>query len=183
MADERKEEQGVERSRETGRSGIARRDPLADFWSHDPFSSMRQLSNQMDRWFFGDLFGRGLWPARGTRETSGAGFWSPQIETFQRGDQFVVRADLPGLRKEDVSVEVAGDSVILQGERREEQEESREGYYRSERSYGSFHRVVPLPEGTIAESAKASFKDGVLEVIMQAPPKEVSRGRKIEISE
>jgi HSP20 family protein len=177
------QQQGIEPRRETGRTGIARRDPFADFWSGDPFSSMRRLSDQMDRWIFGDLFGRSLWPSRAARETGGPAFWAPQIETFQRGDQFVVRADLPGLRKEDVNVEVTDAALVIQGERHEEHEENREGYYRSERSYGTFHRAVPLPEGTIAESAKASFKDGVLEVVMQAPPKEVSRGRRLEISE
>lgn len=179
---EGQEQQRVQPRRETGRTGIARRDHIGDLWGGDPFSSMRRLSDQMDRWFFGDLFGRSLWPSRTGRE-SGPGVWAPQIESFQRGDQFVVRADLPGLRKEDVNVEVTDDALVLQGERREEHEENREGYYRSERSYGSFHRVVPLPEGTIAESAKASFKDGVLEVSLQAPPKEVSRGRRLEISE
>jgi len=72
--------------------------------------------------------------------------WSPQIETFQRGDQFVVRADLPGLRKEDINVEVTEQGITLQGERRVEHEEEREGYYRSERSYGSFYRTIPSPK-------------------------------------
>jgi HSP20 family protein len=95
----------------------------------------------------------------------------------------VLRADLPGLAKEDVEVEVNEDSVTIRGERRHEREEEREGVYRSERSYGSFSRVVPLPEGTITDSAKATFRDGVLEVVMQAPGREVKRGRRIEIGE
>jgi HSP20 family protein len=94
----------------------------------------------------------------------------------------VVRADLPGLEKNDVKVDIADDVLTIQGERKQEHEEEHEGWYRSERSYGSFYRAVPLPEGTIADSAKANFKNGVLEVTLQAPPKEVSRGRRLEIS-
>jgi hypothetical protein len=67
-------------------------------------------------------------------------------------------------------------------ERRDELEEEREGLFTSERTYGSFCRVVPLPEGAIPDSGKASFKDGVLEVTVEAPPGEVSRGRRIDVS-
>ena len=80
-----------------------------------------------------------------------------------------------------MTVEINDDSVSIQGERKREHEEEREGYYRTERSYGSFYRVVPLPEGAITEQAKASFKDGVLEITMPAPPS--SKGRRLEISE
>jgi HSP20 family protein len=94
----------------------------------------------------------------------------------------LVRADLPGLRKEDVTVEISDDSLTIQGERRDEHEEEREGLFTSERTYGSFYRVVPLPEGAIPDSGKASFKNGVLEVTVEAPPREVSRGRRIDVS-
>ncbi len=137
------------------------RDPFGSFW-HDPFSLLQRESR----------------PNAGART-----LWTPQIETFQRGDQFVVRADLPGLKKEDVDIELTEDSLTIEGERREEREEDREGYYRSERSYGSFYRIVPLPEGAITESAKATFNNGVLEVTIQAPPKEVSRKRRLEITD
>jgi HSP20 family protein len=155
-----------------GRNEMAWRDPFSAFWS-DPFSFF-----QRDLW----PFQRESWPIRAAGQGA-TSMWAPQIETFQRGDQFVVRADLPGLKKEDVNVEVTDDAITIQGERREEREENREGYYRSERSYGSFYRAVPLPEGAITESAKANFKDGVLEINVQAPPHEVSRKRRLEIGE
>lgn len=163
-------QQGMQTTR--GRHEMSRRDPFAAFWT-DPFS----------------FFQRDLWPSqRESWHASATGHgspspWAPQIETLQRGDQFVVRADLPGLKKEDVNIEVTDDAITIQGERREEREEDREGYYRSERTYGSFYRVVPLPEGAITESAKAGFKDGVLEVTVQAPPREVSRRRRVEIGD
>ena len=174
--------QAMQKRRESGKSDVALRDPVAGSWGTDPFNMMRRFEDQMSRWFGDFGFGRDLWSPRQGSQT-GLSMWSPQIETFQRGDQFVVRADLPGLRKEDITIEVTEQGVTLQGERRVEHEEEREGYYRSERSYGSFYRMIPLPEGAIPESAKANFKDGVLEITVQAPPREVSRGRRIEISE
>jgi HSP20 family protein len=80
-------------------------------------------------------------------------------------------------------VDINDNVLTIQGERKQEHEEERDGWYRNERSFGSFHRAIPLPEGTIADSAKATFKDGVLEVVLQAPPREVSRGRRVEISD
>jgi HSP20 family protein len=111
------------------------------------------------------------------------GEWTPQVEVFHRNDELVVRADLPGLTKDDVKVDVTEKSITIQGERKREHEEEREGVYRSERSYGSFRRVIPVPEGTITDQAKASFKDGVLEITVPAPPEQVRRGRRLEISE
>ena len=154
--------QGLQNTR--GRGDIATRDPLTAFWN-DPFS-----------------FFQSDWPARFFGHAGQASrLFSPQIETLQKGDQFVVRADLPGLDKQDVSIEITDDSVIIQGERRDERTDDREGYYRTERSYGSFYRVVPLPEGAITETAKANFNNGVLEITVQAPPHEVSRRRRLEI--
>lgn len=144
-------------------------------WASDPFSVMGRLADQMDRWFLSRPAMGGLW-----RSGTGAS-WMPQIESFQRGNQFVVRADLPGLKKEDVTLEINDDSLTIQGERRDEHEEEREGLFSSERTYGSFYRVVPLPEGAIPDSARAAFTNGVLEVTVEAPPREVSRGRRIEI--
>jgi HSP20 family protein len=149
--------------------------------SRSSMTSRRELSR--DPWidsiqrFFGG-FGLG---AAGNR----IGDWNifnPQVETFQRGDQLVVRADLPGLSKDDINVDVTDDAIIISGERRDEFEDEREGVYRTERSYGSFYRAIPLPEGAIADNAKAQFKDGVLEITMPAPPREATRGRRIEIA-
>src|SRR5262249_12190231 len=101
----------------------------------------------------------------------------------QKGDKYIVRAELPGLKKDDVQVELTENALTIQGERREQHEEEREGYFQSEREYGTFYRSVPLPEGVITESAQGTFRDGVLEITMQAPPAEASRGRRIDIKE
>jgi HSP20 family molecular chaperone IbpA len=152
---------------ERGRSSLMnRRDTQRDLWM-DP----------IQRFF--NAFGLG---AAGNR-IGDWNMWNPQLETFQRGDELVIRADLPGLKKEDVNVEVTDDAIVISGERRDESVEDREGFYHSERSYGSFYRSIPLPEGTIGDNAKANFKDGVLEITMPAPPREAARGRRIEIGE
>jgi HSP20 family protein len=151
-----------------------------------PFAVMRRFAEEMDRLFddfrrgTGSLLPRLALPGEG-REAGEAG-WLPPVEVTERGGQLVIRADLPGLGKDDVKVEVRDDAIAIQGERRQEKEEKRRGFYRSERSYGSFYREIPLPEGTAAEQAKASFRNGVLEVTMPAPPK-AAKGRRLSIEE
>ena len=176
---ERKEKQSDERDQQGlqrggGRGESLSRDPFATFWGgRDPFAAFLEP--------FG-IATRNMWPFQSGR-TGGGQLWSPQLETVQRGDEFIIRADLPGLSKDDVTVDLTEDSVTIEGERREEHKEHREGYFRSERSYGSFRRTIPLPEGAITDSAKAQFSNGVLEIIVQAPPRDVSRGRRLEIGE
>lgn len=160
--------------RETEPNYPARRDQ----WSgSSAMSSWRAWTDQMERLF--NSFGLG---AAGNRIGDWS-MWNPQVETFQRGDQLVIRVDLPGMEKDDVSVEVTDDQVIVQGERRNDFEEERGGVYRSERSYGTFYRAIPLPLGAISDNVTANFKNGVLEITMPAPPPEASRGRRIEIGE
>jgi HSP20 family protein len=110
------------------------------------------------------------------------GPWSPQVEMFERDGELVLRADLPGLSKDDVNVELADNALTIEGERRAERKEKREGFYSSERSYGKFYRRMPLPQGVNTEDARASFRDGVLEVTMPAPKAETKTARKLEIS-
>jgi HSP20 family protein len=149
-----------------------------------PFSLMRRFGEDMERLFddfqgfrVGSLFGREFFPF--TKEFEHVN-WVPKVEVLQHNGELTVRADLPGLKKDDVKVEVTAEGLTLSGERKEEKEEEREGYYRSERSYGSFYRYIPLPEGVKTDSATAKFRDGVLEVSMQAPKRE-PHGRLLEI--
>jgi HSP20 family protein len=157
-------------------------------WPSNPFEFMDRMTEEMDRVFdrmfpgFG-LTRRSSFGRTPSRFFEQEGLWSPRVEAFQKGDRFIVRADLPGLKKDDVQVELADDVLTIRGERRAEHEEEREGYYHSEREYGHFERSVPLPEGVITESAQASFKSGVLEISMQAPPAEANRGRRLEIQD
>ena len=78
-------------------------------------------------------------------------------------------------------MEVTDDAITIQGERHQEHEERREGYYHTERSYGSFCRRIPLPDGVDADKADASFRDGVLEVTMPAPRRQATQPRRLEV--
>jgi HSP20 family protein len=147
---------------------------------------LERFADEVDRMFdefgLGRGWGLGRKWGRATPAAESA-MWTPRIDVSQRNNELVIRADLPGMNKDDVKVDVTDDGIVIQGERRREHEEEKGGIYRSERSYGSFYRAIPLPEGAITDQAKASFKDGVLEITMPAPPEQVTRGRRIEISE
>jgi HSP20 family protein len=160
--------------------------------SGSPFTFMRRFAEEMDRLFedFGletgfhvprfltrgrELLRREPWPA--SME------WSPKIDVQHREGQYVVRADLPGLNKEDVKVEISDDLLTIQGERKHEKKEEREGYRYSECSYGSFYRAIPLPEGVDASKATADFQKGVLEITIPAPALPEKKPRRLEVRE
>jgi HSP20 family protein len=169
--------------RERERQGMQRWEPQR---FGGPFELFDRISDEMDRTFgrvFRDIgFPSGVFSSR--RAARGdQGIWTPRIEAFQQGDKFIVRAELPGLKKDDVQVELTDQALTLRGERRSEQQEEREGVYVTEREYGEFYRVIPLPEGVISESAQATFRDGLLEITLQAPPAEANRGRRLEIED
>ena len=156
--------------------GLARQQPT--FFA-SPFALLERLSDEM-----ANMFGRApqnrLEFQPGTARLPSE--WQPSIDVFQRGNELVVRADLPGMTADDVTVEISDEALTISGERREEREEDRGGVYQVERTYGSFFRVVPLPEGAITDQVKANFRDGVLEITVPAPPDQVSRGRRVEIA-
>jgi HSP20 family protein len=154
---------------------------LTGVFMSDPLGFMRRMSEEMNQIFESAGLGGTLAGAGSAGRTSGTG-WMPQVEVRQRGSELVVRADLPGLEPDDVRVEVENNVLTVSGERRQEDEDEREGYFRSERSYGSFFRSIPLPEGVEEESIKASFDRGVLEVRVPIPEQQQRRGRRIEIN-
>ena len=156
-------------------------------YSSSPFSLMRQGIDEMDRWFSrltGSREGAGSWtsPSSWMQAAQRMGDWTPAIEAFQRGNEFVIRVDVPGMTRTDLHVETRDDAITISGERKQEQHEESEGMFWTERRYGSFSRTIPLPPGAIGESAKASFSNGVLEVVVQAPSAEARKGRRIDIS-
>jgi HSP20 family protein len=143
----------------------------SEFFSN-PFAVMRRMSEEMDR-TFGRVYGEG---GAGNR-----GSWLPAIEVAERSGQIQVHAELPGLRPEDVKVEITNDALIIQGERRSQHEEGEGQSYRSERRYGQFYREIPLPDGANTEQARAQFRDGVLEISIPVP-QQANQRRQIPIT-
>jgi HSP20 family protein len=162
---------------------LARRTESTAYPTFGPFSIMRRFGEDIDRMFanFGmgpSFFPTNLWQSG--REAMMAA-WTPRIEMTERDDgKLVISADLPGVKKEDLNVQVTEDAVTIEGERRQERTREERGLYQSERSYGSFYRAIPLPEGVEPESASAEFKDGVLQIEISAPERK-SRTHRLEI--
>lgn len=130
----------------------------------NPFALMRQFTDEMDR-----IFGQA------PRATGEEALWAPTIEVKEKDGKLFVTAELPGVKNEDIKVHIDGDSLIVEGERKQEKEEKGEGYYRSERSYGSFYRAIPLPEGVKGDQATAQFNNGVLQVTVPIPEAKAKR--------
>ncbi|HEX3157444.1 MAG TPA: Hsp20/alpha crystallin family protein [Gemmatimonadaceae bacterium] len=165
---------------------------LAGAFMANPFEFMRRVTADMDRVFEQAAYGGGELTTSGGSTTgrslaSSAGMggmtaWAPQIETFRRGDEIVVRADLPGVRKEDIQIDVSDDVLTLTGERQEQKEERDEGFFRREQRYGTFYRAIPLPEGVDEEQIEARYDNGVLEVKVPMPKQREQRGRRVQIN-
>ncbi len=134
-------------------------------WS--PWREMMSLRETMDRFFDEPATGRGssvFYPSIGIRETAG---------------ELVIEADLPGVREEDVEIEVEDNQLIIKGERRHSEEKKREDYYHLESSYGAFSRVISLPANVDSSKAEAEFDNGILEV--KLPKLEERKPKKISV--
>ncbi|MBN1870395.1 MAG: Hsp20/alpha crystallin family protein [Candidatus Omnitrophica bacterium] len=138
-----------------------------------PFSEIRNLHNEMNRLFD---FSFPHWDG----ETSlMSGQWTPAIDVHDSKDNIVIKADLPGLKKEDINVSVQDDLLTISGEKKKESEVKEEDYIRTERYYGSFHRALRLPGQVDAAKVNATFKDGVLQLTL--PKKEEAKPKQITI--
>jgi len=142
-------------------------------WGITPWRPFRDSEEWERR--FDDLFGRPSW--RLPVEERG---WMPALDVFEKEDRFVVKAELPGMKEEDIDVSVVGDTLSIKGEKKTETEVKEEDYYRCERSYGSFYRSIPLPPNVDANKIEASFDDGVLEVAL--PKSAKVKPKKIAVS-
>ena len=152
--------------------------------ARDPFAVLRQMTSELDRFFERPFDTAFRWPSLAATASADVARWAPQIDVFERDNRLVTRVDLPGLKKEDVKVEVTDGYLTISGERKSEQrEEEKDNVYRCERSYGSFYRAVPLPEGAKLEDVKATFADGVLDVSVPLPAKVETKPRTVKIEE
>lgn len=168
-------------NRQGQQTGMARPELFApSLLFTSPFSLVRLLNEELSRLFREVSSPASTLALRSSDER--AAVWSPQVDVSERDGQLVIRADLPGMEKGDVEIELLGDSIVLRGERREERSEDRQGIFHTEVSYGAFYRRIPLPEGAELTTAKASFNNGVLEITVQAPKSE-ERGSRLEIQD
>jgi HSP20 family protein len=149
----------------------------------DPFALLQQMTSDVDRLFGQRGWPSFPWPLFRSEPAAETPAWIPGIDVFERDNRLVTKVDLPGLKKEDVKVEVTEGHLAISGERKRETEEKKENFYRSEREYGSFYRAVPLPEGVKLEDVKATFADGVLEVSVPMPVQAAATVRKVEIQD
>ena len=140
----------------------------------DPFRDIATLQDRMHQ-IFGDHLDRGR-----SEEGLGTGVWMPAVDIYETKDAICVRAELPGVDKDAVSVEVKDGVLALRGERKFEKEVKEENYHRVERSYGTFHRSFSLPSSVDGERVTARMKDGVLEVTL--PKREEAKPKQIKIS-
>ncbi len=145
-------------------------------WS--PMKELEEMRRDMDRLFeeFFEPFRRRRrwWP-----KPSEAGVVVPSIDMYDRKNEIVVKAEIPGVDKKDIDLTITKDSLTLKGEVKREEEVKEEDYYACERSYGSFTRTIALPVEVDSEKAKATFKNGVLEIIL--PKKEEAKPKEIKV--
>ena len=138
----------------------------------EPLRELGSLQSEMNR-LFNTVFD--------TPTGSGAlRRWVPAMDLVETEDEFVLRADLPGMSEEDVKIEIEDNLLTVAGERQAEHEDRDQGFYRLERSFGSFQRSLTLPKGVNADAVKASFDRGVLEV--RIPKPEQSKPRRVSIA-
>lgn len=144
----------------------------------DPFAFLRRMTSDLDRFFERPA----SWAYR-PRWTFERKEWTPDVELFEKDHGLVARFDLPGMKKEEINVEILEGQLVVSGERKYEEKEEKEGFYRCEHEYGSFYRSIPLPEGAKTEGVTASLANGVLEVKVPLAARPEATTRKVEITE
>jgi HSP20 family protein len=161
------------RLRVRGRGEIRRRKMAIVRWL-DPFRDLSAIQERMNQ-IFEDALAR----SRGREEGLRTGMWTPAVDIYENNDFVVVKAELPGVEKNLISVEVKDGILSLRGERKFEKEVKEESYHRIERSYGSFQRSFSLPVSVDQNKVTAQFNDGVLEV--KLPKKEKAKPKQIQV--
>lgn len=140
----------------------------------DPFRDLTSIQERMNQ-IFEDALAR----SRGRDEGLRTGMWTPAVDIYEKDDAVVVKAELPGVEKNQISVEVKDGILTLRGERKFERDVKEESYHRIERSYGTFLRSFSLPVSVDQDQVKATFRDGVLEV--ELPKKEQAKPKQIKV--
>jgi len=141
----------------------------------DPWKDFGSLQERINRMFDDTI--RTLYPTDG--EELEKGTWAPAVDIYETNDSFVVSADLPGLNKDEIQIDLKDNTLTLKGEKKFEEKVSKDNYIRVERAYGSFVRSFTLPQNVDPEKIKAKYKEGVLE--MTIPKKEEAKPKQIKV--
>jgi HSP20 family protein len=136
----------------------------------DQLSTLRSEINRLFEEPFGGL----------TRASEFFDLWSPALDVYEDKDNIIVKAELPGLKKEEIDISIHEGSLHVSGERKQETEQKNTETYRTERFYGRFHRSLSLPKAVDAAKVEASYKDGVLTVTL--PKSEEAKPRQIQVN-
>ncbi|MCM8799483.1 MAG: Hsp20/alpha crystallin family protein [Candidatus Omnitrophica bacterium] len=140
----------------------------------DPFRELLDLEHEFRR-FFEDSFA--LLPERVSKE----GIWSPSLDIVEDKDNITIKADLPGVKQSDIDISISGDILTIKGERKREEEVKDKNYHRIERFYGNFTRSLTLPKYVDTNKVKATYKDGVLEIVLPKTEEVKPKQIKVEI--
>lgn len=143
----------------------------------DPFKELEDVSTRLNR-----LFGRSTLPVESDREMLAVADWMPSVDISETDSAYLVKAEIPGVKKEDVKVTIEDGMLTIQGERKQEKEEKGKKYHRIERSYGSFTRSFRVPDDADESAVKAEFKDGMLNITLNKSKKSRSNAVNVAIS-
>ena len=137
------------------------------------FGEMTAMQSRIDR-----MFSNPYWLTGRMDDDTNMGRWNPAVDLYEKNDHFVIKAELPGVDKKDIAIDLKDRVLTLSGERSHENEVKKENYYRKERSYGKFQRAFTLPADVDSDKIKAEFKDGLLQIEIPKPeeqkPKQVT---------
>ena len=145
----------------------------ADLWNWSPVEQLSTLREEINRLFdspFGDL----------TRRMELFSGWAPALDLYEDKDNLIVKAELPGMKREEIDISVHDGTLTISGERKYEEKNADLEPYRSERFFGRFHRTLALPKPVQSDKAKATYKDGILTVVL--PKTEEAKPKQIEVT-
>ncbi len=149
---------------------MERRD-LPVFGGWNPFKELARIENELNR-LFGEVIPAG-------KEIQALQVWAPRVDVYEKDDKIIVEAEIPGAKKEDIEVKIKDNNLIIRGEVKKDEEKKDENFYRRERFYGKFERVIPLPQEVKPEEAKATVENGILKI--EIPKAQAEKEIKIDL--
>jgi HSP20 family protein len=136
---------------------------------------LQELRKEMDR-IFQEFFGKTYLPEKWENIE-----WAPAVDVSETEDSVIVKVDVPGVKPEDMEISLVDNVLVIKGEKKREEEEKKENFYRMERYYGSFMRAIQLPCEVEEDKVEANYKDGVLKIVLPKKPEEKKKVIKINV--